>query len=83
MANSSFYANGLPYGTDETGVGNVPSGPDGPKTAESSFYLSGGRYSTEGVGVGNVPVDPQPPQAPSTLTASPTGPTRPAWAMSR
>lgn len=43
--NGSFYQNGLPISSVETGLGNVPAPPVVPKTAESSFYLSGSAYA--------------------------------------
>lgn len=43
--NGSFYAGGLPFGTADGGLGNVPSvAPAGP--ANSSFYQSGTIYQT-------------------------------------
>lgn len=44
-SNGSFYQNGLPLSTLETGLGNVPASVT-PKTANSSFYLSGSIYNT-------------------------------------
>lgn len=42
--NGSFYANGLAYGTSETGVGNVPASST-PTPAPSSFFQNGAAYS--------------------------------------
>lgn len=44
--NGSFYQDGLPISSVETGLGNVPAPPVVHKTAESSFYLSGSVYQT-------------------------------------
>jgi hypothetical protein len=43
--NGSFYQNGLPISSVETGLGNVPSGLPAPNPASSSFYLSGTAYA--------------------------------------
>ena len=43
--NGSFYQNGLPLSTLETGLGNVPVGVPVPNKASSSFYLSGTSYT--------------------------------------
>jgi hypothetical protein len=46
MANGSFYQNGLPISSAETGLGNVDPGAPVPNPASSSFYLSGTVYQT-------------------------------------
>lgn len=43
--NGSFYQNGLPISTLETGLGNVPTGAPIANKASSSFYLSGTAYT--------------------------------------
>jgi hypothetical protein len=46
MANGSFYQNGLPISSVETGVGNLPTTHPPANPASSSFYLSGSVYQT-------------------------------------
>ena len=45
--NGSFYQGGLPYGTVDDGLGNVPSTPRvTPNPANGSFYQNGTVYNT-------------------------------------
>lgn len=44
--NGSFFQNGLPISTAETGIGNVSPGTIVPNNANSSFYLNGTIYET-------------------------------------
>ena len=44
--NGSFYQNGLPLSTLETGLGNVSPGAPVANKANASFYLGGSAYST-------------------------------------